>query len=190
MSCVPCALNPASCTPSGPSIQTHEWTSVCWVLGGHPDIFTCSDWTKTAAGSVEVMWLTHLRCQPVIMDFPADLLVCTVLCCPGVSKWSNGRCVYSSDTLAHIRVHWHTHIQRDRELCSDHCQAKACNMIRTFFFHMNTDALHVSTRRLTSFQHGIDPTVHTPMHYGSFTLHKVHFCYMVVFIHDSDWLQT
>lgn len=31
---------------------------------------------------------------------------------------------------------------------------------------MNTDALHVSTRRLTSFQHGRDPTLHTPMHYG------------------------
>lgn len=47
---------------------------------------------------------------------------------------------------------------------------------------MNTDALHVSTRRLTSFQHGKDPTVHTSMHYGSFTLHKLHFCYM---LHDS-----
>lgn len=50
---------------------------------------------------------------------------------------------------------------------------------------MNTDALHVSTRRLTSFQHGKDPTVHTSMHYGSFTLHKLHFRYMAIFIHDS-----
>lgn len=50
---------------------------------------------------------------------------------------------------------------------------------------MNTDALHVSTRRLTSFQHGKDPTVHTSMHYGSFTEQKLHFCYMVIFIHDS-----
>lgn len=75
-------------------------------------------------------------------------------------------CRSDTPTLAHTHAHAHRH--KDGELCSDHCQAEACKHDNFCFFHMNTDALHVSTRRLATFQHGRDPTLHTPMHYGRF----------------------
>lgn len=55
---------------------------------------------------------------------------------------------------------------------------------------MNTDALHVSTRRLTSFQHGKRPYsthINALWQLFFFFLHCIVtlFCYMVIFIHDS-----
>lgn len=83
----------------------------------------------------------------------------SVMCFNRVCGLSTVCCVYRIDRLVHtyINTHTHAHTDIDKELCSDHCQAKACNMIRTLFFHMNTDVLHVSTRSLTSFQHGERP---------------------------------
>lgn len=95
---------------------------------------------------------------------------------PRVTHWST-RHVY---TNTHARTLTHTEGAMFRSRPS---QSMQHDKRVGGFFHMNTDALHVSTRRLTSFQHGKDPTVHTSMHYGSFTLQN--YTCVIKFIHDS-----
>lgn len=61
--------------------------------------------------------------------------------------------VCHSDTHTHTLARAHTDTKTGSCVLNT-AKPKHANMITLgVFFHMNTDALHVSTRRLTSFQH-------------------------------------
>lgn len=118
-----------------------------------------------------------------------------VACFPGVCELSHVCHVYRSDTLAHTHTHTyintHTHTQIDRELCSNHCKAKACNMIRTFFFFFFTwTQMHYMCQQIGSPFSSMGKTLQYTHQcimvlFFYIALNYTFFFYMVIFIHDS-----